>query len=85
MPLLMKNDWEEVLTVQTSTEDPEQGVKLYDIKKQIFKEKHIPTYIETHYKINVDQDYVETYLVLFAIKSDVTTLKDDLGQFQSFH
>ncbi len=85
MPLMMKNDWEEVLTLQTSTEDPEQGVKLYDIKKKIFQDKSIPTYIETHYKINVDQDYVETYLVLFAIKSDVPVLKENLEVFQSLH
>ena len=66
LPLIMRYDWDEVVTIKTSTQDPEQGVRLYDVKKEIFEEDDIPTYVETHYKINVDQDYIETYLVLFA-------------------
>ncbi len=75
LPLIMRNEWDEVLTLKTSTSDPEQGVKLYDIKKELFQSGHIPTYVETHYKINVDQDYIETYLVLFAIRENVQDLK----------
>ena len=75
LPLIMRHDWDEVLTLKTSTSDPEQGVKLYDVKKDLFLNNDIPTYIETHYKINVDQDYIETYLVLFAIKDNVEVLK----------
>ena len=82
LPLLMKNDWDEVMTLKTSTDDPEAGVKLYDVKKQIFQEDNIATYIETHYKINVDQDFVETYLVLFAMKSEVQELKEKLSQLK---
>lgn len=76
LPLIMQNEWEEVLTLKTSTDDPEEGVRLHDLKKDIFKEDQIPTYVETHYKINVDQDSIETYLVLFGIKDDLETLKE---------
>lgn len=76
LPLVMQNEWDEVLTLKTSTEDPEEGVRLYDLKKEIFTEDKIPSYVETHYKINVDQDNIETYLVLYGIKSDVETLKE---------
>jgi len=72
----MRHDWDEVLTLKTSTTDPEEGVRLYDVKKELFEKEDIPTYIETHYKINVDQDYIETYLVLFAIKEKTEELKD---------
>ena len=71
LPLIMRYDWDEVLTIKTSTQDPEQGVRLYDVKKEIFEQDDIPTYVETHYKINVDQDYIETYLVLFAQKESI--------------
>jgi hypothetical protein len=70
IPLIMRNEWEEVIKIKTSTHDPEQGVRLYDFKKKLFHIKNLPTFIETHYKINVDQDYIETYLVMFAIKED---------------
>jgi hypothetical protein len=75
LPLIMKHEWDEILTIKTSTTDPEQGVRLYDIKKSIFEKEQIPTYIETHYKINVDQDFIETYLVLFGIKENIDELK----------
>lgn len=75
LPLIMRHDWDEVLTLKTSTTDPERGVKLYDVKKDIFESRQIPTYVETHYKINVDQDFIETYLVLYAIKENVESVR----------
>lgn len=78
LPLVMKHEWEEVLTLKTSTEDPEEGVRLFDKKKEIFEKDNIPTYIETHYKINVDQDFIETYLVLFGIKEELPKIKNKL-------
>lgn len=81
LPLIMKHEWDEVLTIKTSTTDPEQGVRLFDIKKKIFEQNELPTYIETHYKINVDQDYIETYLVLFGIKEKISELKQKLNEF----
>lgn len=75
MPLVMRHDWAEVMTIKTSTVDPEHGVRLYDRKKEVFSQYDLPTYIETHYKINVDQDYIETYLVLFAIKENLDQVK----------
>ena len=78
LPLIMRFDWEEVLTIKTSTHDPEQGVRLYDVKKEIFENDDLPTYVETHYKINVDQDYIETYLVLFAQKESIQTIREKI-------
>ena len=72
----MKYDWDEVLTLKTSTQDPEQGVRLFDAKKEIFQNDDIPTYVETHYKINVDQDYIETYLVLYAQKDSIEIIRE---------
>lgn len=78
LPLIMRFDWDEVVTIKTSTHDPEQGVRLYDVKKEIFDNDDIPTYVETHYKINVDQDYIETYLVLFAQKESIEMVKEKI-------
>lgn len=78
LPLIMRHEWVEVLTVKTSTHDPEEGVRLYDAKKRLFEDKAIPTYIETHYKINVDQDYIETYLVVFSTTETIEIAKENL-------
>ncbi len=78
LPLVMRNDWEEVVTIKTSTIDPEHGVRLFDIKKVLLERDNLPTYVETHYKINLEQDHIETYLVLFGIKENLVTLKEKL-------
>ena len=75
LPLVMNREWDEVMTVKTSTQDPEHGVRVYDMKKEIFEKEDLPTYIETHYKINIDQDHIETYLVVFAMKEQLETIK----------
>jgi hypothetical protein len=76
LPLLMRHEWSEVLTLKTSTQDPEDGVRLYDLKKELFHREGLCTFIETHYKINVDQDYIETYLVLFAMTEAAEKAKE---------
>ncbi len=81
--LVLRNEWVEVLTLKTSTADPEQGVRLYDAKKQLLTEENIPSYIETHYKINVDQDFIETYLVLYGMKEQDERLRSRLRTFMA--
>ncbi|HXH31732.1 MAG TPA: hypothetical protein VNJ01_13035 [Bacteriovoracaceae bacterium] len=83
LAVIMQNEWSEVLTLKTSTTDPEQGVFLYEAKKHFLETEDTATYIETHYKINVDQDYIETYLVLFGIKAQNGMLKDKFRKFIS--
>jgi hypothetical protein len=72
----MNHQWDEVMTVKTSTEDPEHGVRIYEKKKDIFEKDDLPTFIETHYKINIDQDHIETYLVVFAMKEQLEKIKE---------
>ncbi len=81
LPLLMRYEWDEVLTLKTSTQSPDEGVRLFDVKKELFQKEDIPTYVETHYKINVDQDHIETYLVLFSVKDKKSDLQDRLRSF----
>lgn len=75
LALIMRHDWVEILTLRTSTTDPEEGVRLYDRKKEVFRNNGFPTYVETHYKIDVDSDHIETYLKLFAINEQASEIK----------
>jgi hypothetical protein len=78
--LLLKHEWKEILTLKTSTSDPEEGVRLYDLKKKLLEESQLPTYVETHYKINVDDDHIETYLVLFCTQAQADEIRQQLAQ-----
>jgi len=80
MAVFLRNQWEEILTLKTSSSDPEAGVRLYDKKQLIFTEHKIPTYIETHYKIDVDSDFIETYLVLYAQENQAEQVKELLEE-----
>ncbi len=76
LPFVMNHQWEEVMTIKTSTQDPENGVRIYDRKKEIFENEELPTFVETHYKINIDHDHIETYLVVFAIREQLETIRE---------
>jgi hypothetical protein len=80
MPLVMGNEWSEVVTVKSSATDPEKGVRLYELKKELFREQDLPSYVETHYKLNLDQDSIETYLVMFAKVQDLVTAKQKMQE-----
>jgi hypothetical protein len=80
---VMRNEWEEVLKIESTPETPEDGVRLYDAKRDLFEKKDIPTYIETHYKINVDHNQIETYFVLFSIKPHIEQVKAHFRLFSS--
>lgn len=75
IPLMMTNEWEEILTLKTSNSDPENGVRLYDAKKAIFEMDHLPSYIEIRYKINDENDFIETHLVMFTVGEHVNEFK----------
>ncbi len=75
LAVVMKNEWDEVATIKSHTDDTEAGVKLIETKQKWWDQDQLPTYIETHYKINIDNDYIETYLVLFATKAQFAEVK----------
>jgi hypothetical protein len=79
--LYMNNDWNKIIIIKSTPSEPELGVRLYDFKRKLYKDNLIPTVVETHYKINIDHDNIESYLVLFAQKNHTEKiqlmLKDD--------
>lgn len=76
MALYLRSQWLEVLTLKSSSDDPEAGVRLFEKKNEAYLQKQIATYVETHYKIDVDSDFIETYLVLFAQESQQEEVKN---------
>jgi hypothetical protein len=82
-PLMMRHNWSEVFTLKTSGHEAEEGVKLYELKKKILENQKLPSYIETHYKINVDQDIIETYLVMFCIEEQSINFQRALEDFEA--
>ena len=76
--LYNENEWEEIDSVKSSSETPEMGIELYKFKTQKWKENEIPSFIMTHYKINLHEDLIESYVKLFVISSSSHLLKEEL-------
>ena len=62
------NQWEILESVKASPDDTRASEYLYKFKKSLWKEKNVPTYIQVHYQINVDDDTIISEVKLFCIK-----------------
>jgi len=76
--LYNENDWEEIYSVISNSDTPEKGVALYEFHTHKWKESKTPSYIMTHYKINLHEDIIESYVKLYVIKENCEELKTEL-------
>ncbi|MBY0515812.1 MAG: hypothetical protein K2P81_02810 [Bacteriovoracaceae bacterium] len=77
--LFLNFEWGEVFSVKSTANDPEAGVAVVDWKKQEWETNGTPLYIQTHYKINVDGDQIESWVVLFAREEEREEVRKKLG------
>lgn len=78
--LFLNYKWKDVFTLKSTPNDPEAGVRLVEWKKEIWKKESTPLYIQTHYKIDVDGDEIESWVVLFAPEIEADKIKSRLTQ-----
>ncbi len=78
----LENKWAELQTVKTNPDTPKEGIFLYQFKGELMKEG-VPAYIVTQYKINVQDDYIESYVTLYARTQDEPLLKQRLNSASS--
>ncbi len=71
----INHTWVEVETIKTSPSDPEGGLALYSYKEKMWREFKIPSYILTHYKIDIENDLIESHIKLYAKDSDQLTFQ----------
>lgn len=66
-------DWELYQEVKSSADSPEDGVKLYEYKIQLFHQEGIPSIIKSDYSL--DGDSISTTLKLYVQKKDLINIK----------
>ncbi|WP_372655788.1 hypothetical protein [Halobacteriovorax sp.] len=76
------NIWHPITNQRTTPDDPEEGVYIYQFKQHLWKEKGIPSYILNEYKIQVENDYIETYVQLHVKENDQEALKKEINKFK---
>lgn len=74
--LFLSHEWDEIDTIKTTPDIPESALPLYDFKKQLWQEREIPSVLSTHYKINIEGDFIESYVKLVVRKEELPDLKE---------
>lgn len=75
-----ENKWIDITNVKTTPNNPEAAIYIYEFKKELWKNRNIPTYIVTHYKINIDGDHIESYVMLYVRSQDEENLRNKINQ-----
>lgn len=70
--------WTSITNVKTTPDNSDKATAIYKFKKSLWVEEQIPTFIVTHYRINVEEDYIESYVMLHVREEDCDPLKERL-------
>jgi len=68
--IFITNKWEVAHTVKTTPEQPTPGIELFKEKNLLWKKHSIPSYTVTYYKINIENDTIESYVKLYGRVQD---------------
>lgn len=80
--IFLESKWVEIDSVQTTPSHPEKGTRIYKFKNHLWKNSEIPTYLQTHYKINHDTDEIESIVCLYAATDAAEVIKNKLKTFK---
>jgi hypothetical protein len=77
--LFRENIWVSIANVKTTPQEAEKGIFLHDFKRDIWKEG-TPSYVVTHYKIDVDNDFIESHVELHVREQDSAELSKKISK-----
>lgn len=80
--IYLQSKWKEIETVMTTPDDSHASMYIHDFKQAIWKTESIPTYIMTHYKINVENDLIESHIKLYVKEENGDDLLARLSNFK---
>ncbi len=63
LDIFLENEWTEIQMVK---DEKEIKKRYFEIKQDLWENESLPTIIQGHFKINVETDEIEPYIVLFA-------------------
>jgi hypothetical protein len=78
--LILNYEWKVIKKVISNANSPEAAISIYQTKQQLWNEKDIPSYIATHYKIDIDENLIESHVLLLVREQDEEVFKTYLEQ-----
>lgn len=80
--LLFKYQWIPILSFQITSDQNEDGVVLQSFKEMVWNKEKIPSYIVVEYRINFEQDLIESHVSYFTREQDQDLLKRKFRVFK---
>lgn len=74
----LSQNWTELKTVRTTPDTPETAMPFYNLKDKLWREEKIPTLIRTHYKIDVEEDIIESHVKFISRPEDSINVSEQL-------
>lgn len=81
-PLLLKHQWTPILSFQVNSDQNEDGIILQTFKEMIWQKEKIPSYIVVEYRINFEQDLIESHISYFTREQDQDLLRRKFLRFK---
>lgn len=81
--IFANNKWKQITDVKTTPNTPDDGLFIYHFKRQIWREKETPSFVLTHYKINIEEDFIESFIQLNVIEKDAEKLTDEIERYRA--
>lgn len=75
--------WKQITDVKTTPDTPTDGLFVYNFKRHLWTSENTPSFILTHYKINLEQDYIESFVQLNVRDEDAERLEVEIKKFQT--
>lgn len=79
------NKWKQITDIKTTPATPEDGLFIYQFKRQLWKDEKTPMFVLTHYKINIEEDFIESFIQLNVIENDADKLQAEIENFKAKH
>jgi len=78
LDLYLDNEWVEVVMIGNDKENKDIKDRLYKIKKSLWDDESLPVIVQGHYKINVEADEIEEFIVVLTRVDDLEYVKKEL-------
>jgi hypothetical protein len=79
LDLFLDSDWEELMMLPDHKTEHDVKTRLSKMKSDLWKKKGIPVIIQSNYKINVEEDEIESYTVVVVRQEDRNYVKKELS------
>lgn len=76
------HQWEKITDILTTSETPEASMHVHDFKRDLWKLEKTPTFVLTHYKINVNNDLIESFVQLHVRIEEKHLLEKKFLEYQ---